>query len=215
MKTKKAIFLGVALLLMVSLMFPVGCAKEAEIPTPTPEPAIPAHFSTYTDDASLFSISYPPEWETALSTMEEAEQAAKELVTSIDSDFPVEKFAIIFIAGLPTDIGYMPNINIGVEPLPWGISTLDGVVEASVKGIKTIVDDYHEFTRLKTTVGGREATILNCEVTYPQVGSFHSMQMYMIIGKNIWVVSCTTTPEAFSEWEDDLHSVVRSLRILR
>lgn len=50
MKTKKAIFLGVMLVLMVSLMLPLGCAKEAETPTPT-------EFKTYSKYG--FSFEYP------------------------------------------------------------------------------------------------------------------------------------------------------------
>jgi len=35
MKTKKVIFLGVTLLLTISLMLPLGCTKETEVSTPT------------------------------------------------------------------------------------------------------------------------------------------------------------------------------------
>ena len=50
--------------LVVALMIAVtGCAQK-EAPA---ELEIPAHFTTYTDEAGLFSISYPPEWEPALS----------------------------------------------------------------------------------------------------------------------------------------------------
>jgi hypothetical protein len=44
--------------LVVALAIAVpGCAeKEAHT-----EPEIPAHFTTYTDEAGLFSISYPPD----------------------------------------------------------------------------------------------------------------------------------------------------------
>ena len=51
---------------------------------------IPPDFTTYTDENDLFTISYPSEWETALSIMGIAEDTAKAIITSIDSDIPIE-----------------------------------------------------------------------------------------------------------------------------
>ena len=50
-----------------------GCAQEEVQKESIVEPEIPAHFSTHTDEMALFSISYPPDWEPALSVMEELE----------------------------------------------------------------------------------------------------------------------------------------------
>lgn len=53
MKTKKVIFLGVLLVLLFSLMLPLGCAKEAETPTLM-------GFKTYSKYG--FSFEYPKEF---------------------------------------------------------------------------------------------------------------------------------------------------------
>ena len=113
-------------------------------------------------------------------------------------------------------MGYAANVNIGVESLPGVMWTHDKVVEAEIRGIKQLVQDYHAFSQVKTTVGGREVTILDWEGTYPQLGRLHSLQMVVLVGKVVWVVTCTpVSPETFSDYEDDFHAVVRSLRILK
>lgn len=188
-----------------------GCAQKEVLV----EPEIPAHFTTYTDEAGLFSISYPPDWEPALSLIEGLEQATKDLIESIESDLPLERASAIFCAGLPTETGYMPNVNIVVESLPGILWTLDNVVEAGIRGIKEIVQEYHEFSRVKTTVGGREATIVDSEGTIPGLPKQHSLQLIMLVGKTAWFVTCTPPTGEFSKWEDDFDAIVRSLRILK
>ncbi|MCJ7744039.1 MAG: hypothetical protein MUO99_05715 [Dehalococcoidales bacterium] len=146
-----------SILVLASLLVVSGCAeKEAQ-----PEPQIPPHYTTFTDEAGLFSISFPPDWEPALSQIPDLEEAVKDVITSIDSGAPVEKVRAIFLAGLPIETGYVPNVSIAVESLPGVIWTHDRAVEAEIRGIKQIVQDYHEFSRLKTTVDGREATIID------------------------------------------------------
>ena len=200
--------------LLVALMTAVpGCAEEK--PPPLAEPAIPAHFTTYTDEANLFSISYPPDWELALSLIEGLEQATKEIIKSIETDVPLERSSAIFFVGVPTEEGYAPNVNIGVESLPGGGWTLDEAVEASIRGIKQVVEEYHEFSRVKTTVGGREAVIIDSEVDFPGLGRLRALQMCVLVGKVAWFVTCTPPAGEFSQWEDDFHDIVRSLRILK
>jgi len=142
----------VVLVLIVAPMIVVlGCAQK-EAP---PESAIPTHFSTYTDETGLFSISYPPDWEPALSHIEDVEGAMNELLTSIKEDIPIERTRLIFFAGLPTEAGYTPQVNILVESLPGIVWTHDNMVEAEIQGLKEIVQDYHEISRVKTAVDGR------------------------------------------------------------
>jgi len=215
---KLLILCSVILLVLLPMALVVGCQGEpapaTPTPTPTPaEPTIPAHFTTYTDEAGLFSISYPPDWEPALSLIEGLEEATKELLESIELDLPLERVSAIFFAGVPTEMGYAPNVNIVVESLPGVMWTHDKVVEAEIEGLKDVVDDYHEFSRIKTTISGREATIVEWEGTYPQLGRGHQLQMFMLVGKVAWIVTCTPPSGEFSKYEDDFHAIVRSLRI--
>ena len=195
----------------------IGAYFKVVEPEPTPEepdePAIPTQFTTYTDEVGLFSISYPPEWEPALEYMEEIEQASKDIIDSITSDIPLEEYILLFIAGLSTD--FDPRVVIGVAPIPVDTWTLDEFVTSSIEGIKSIMSDYHEFSRVKTTIDNRTAVIIELQANVAQLGMYRQMQMYLLVGKTVWIVGCGTSPDKYSEWEDDFDAIVRSLRILK
>ena len=197
-------------ILVVGLLLLGACT-----PTSVSDSVIPAHFNTYTDEAGLFSISYPPEWEPALSLIEDLEQATKDLIESIESGLSLERVSAIFFAGIPTEEGYLPNVNIVVEQLPEGVNTHDEIIEAVIRGVKMIIDDYHEFSRIKTTVSGRTATILDWEGTFPQLGKIRVVQMFLMVGKTGWSITCTPPEGELSKWEEDFNTIVRSLRVLK
>ena len=204
----KRIFLSI---LVVGLLLLGACA-----PTSVSESAIPAHFTTYTDEAGLFSISYPPDWELALSTLEEMENIAKDYGSSLDPDIPLE-LSLLFIAGVPTGLGYYdPSVNIWIQPLPAGINTLDEWVESEIRGLKKYDTEYREFSRVKTIIGGKEAIILDSEGYTPRTGKFRCLQVFILTGKVKWIVTCGTVDlEQFDDFEDDLYAIVRSLRVLK
>jgi len=184
-------------------------------PAPTPsEPEIPANYTTYTDESNVFSISYPADWETALSLIAGLEQSAKEAINSLKTGVSVEKASIIFLAGRRTATGYEPSVNIAIEPVPEGVSTTDQLVEAEVQGVKKSTQDYREFSRVKTTVNGRETAIVDFEGTPTGASTkLHFLQMSMLVNKTAWVVTCVALPDDFSSWENDFNAIVRSLRI--
>ena len=195
-------------LVMVALIAGmVGCTE--------PEPEIPAHYTTYTDELSLFSISYPPEWEPALEHMEEFEQASKDIISSITSDIPLIEASLLFFAGLPTMEGFNPSVNIVVQPVPEGTWTHDELVTAGIEGTKDVYPDYHEFSRVKTTVGNRTATIIEWQGTLPGSDTGRFVQMCLTVSETYWLVTCGAFPDEYSEWEDDFDAIVRSLRILK
>ena len=179
------------------------------------ETIVPAHFTTYTDELVLFSISYPPEWEPVPGVIEEAEQAAKDIVSSITSDSPLEEASLLFIAGLPATTGLNPNVNIGVSPLPVIMWTHDELVTATIEGHKEVFPGYHEFSRVKTTIDNRTATIIDFKATIPESDTYRFVQMISLVGKTVWAVTCTTLRDDYSNWEDDFDAIVRSLRILK
>lgn len=186
-----------------------GCVQKEALP----EPEIPAHYITYTDETGLFSISYPPDWEPAMFLIGDLDKATEELLTSIEEDLPLERARTLFLAGLPTEAGYAPNMSVLVESLPGIIWTHDQVVEAEIQAIKDVVEDYHEFSRVKTTINDREATIVDWEGTVPL--GLRSLQAIILVGKVAWVVTCVPPAGEFSKWESDFHAIVRSLRIFK
>jgi hypothetical protein len=222
----------VAVLLALVLTFggmSLACgAKPATVPPPSPplpaetptslppistEPEISDNYTTYTDEAKYFSISYPSDWEMALSSFADLEEKAKETISNLKSGLPIESANAIFLAGRRTATGYEPNLNIIVEPVPEGVSTYDQMVDVRVEGAKNAVQDYREFSRVKITVDGREATIIDSEGTPEGQGKLHFLQMYMLVDKTTWVITCTALSEDFTNWENDFHTIVRSLRI--
>ena len=180
-----------------------------------PEPSIPAHFTTYTDEQGLFSISFPPEWEPAMELIEEVEQAAKDIISSIDSDLPVETAQFLFLAGLPTMLGWEPNVSIVVGPCSSIICTHDAAVNAEIEGMKATDPDYEEVSRVKATVDGRTATILVSLGSLPGGPTYQYMQMFLTVSRTVWIVTCSQLSDEYSEWEDDFDVIVRSLRILQ
>ena len=187
-----------------------GCAqKEAPV-----ELEIPAHFITYTDEVGLFSISYPPEWELIPETGT-LEQTVKEFMQNLERDLPLERVSLIFVAGVPCGEGHDPNVCIYVELLPGGAGTLDEVVDAAIQESKSFLQDYREFSRVRITVNGKQAIVEDSEAYVPNLGKNRWLTMHILAGRVYWNISCCTTPQKFGGYEDDFHTIVRSLRIFR
>jgi len=113
---------------------PLPTETPSSLPPTSTDLDIPADYTTYTGEAQLFSISYPAEWETALSLMSDIQ---KERIESwLKSGVYMKGVDFIFMAGRRTATGYEPNINIVVQPMPEGISTHDQMVEGAMRGTK-------------------------------------------------------------------------------
>jgi len=165
-----------------------------------PEPAIPIHYTTYADELGRFSISYPPEWEFDLEYLE---------------DISVEIAQVLFMAGLPTIEGYYDaSVCIVVGPCPAIICTHDAMIEAEIAGMKADNPGYRELSRVKTTVDGRTATILVAQDAVSYEPTYSYVQMFLLVGRTEWCVTCASLTDDYSRWEDDFDAIVRSLRIL-
>lgn len=187
------------------------------VSTSTSESAIPAHFTTYTDELGLFSISYPPKWELALSKIEGLTQDVEDYLKGIKSEGSLAGGKVVFFAGVPYETGHNPNVSVVVTPSGEGKWKLEDLVEAVVQqGFMKDAEEYNEFSRTKIVVDGREVIILDCEAKYPLTGELRALIMYLRDNKLMWVVTCgVMPPQDFSDFESDLHAIVRSLRILK
>ncbi len=205
----------IAILLVVLAISVVlfGTCAPAEVS----EPAIPAHFTTYTDETGLFSISYPPDWELAPSKVEVLTQDVEDYLKDIRSEGSLAGGKVVFFAGIPYETGHNPNVSVFVTPSGEGKWKLEDLVEAVVqRGYMEDAEEYHEFSRTKIVVDGREAIILDCEAKYPLLGELHVLQIYVRDNKVVWgVTSGVLSPKDFSDFETDFHAIVRSLRILK
>jgi hypothetical protein len=176
---------------------------------------IPADYTTYTDESNVFSISYPSDWEEDQAYMSMFGQSGKQAATKIKAGIPVEETSTMFSGGKRVATGWEPYLTITVGPLPAWISTLDGIVDESELIQRKNFDDYHKLSRVKTTVDGRAAIILEWQGNETKDEKRHFLQLYTITNKAVWVVDFITAPEGFVEWHDDCYAVLSSLRILK
>ena len=187
-KVKLPKLLVIVSLCIISLSLAMGCSKSLSTTktttTTTQTFQIPSNYTTYTDEIGLFSISYPPDWESALSSIPDAVKAIQDIVKAENSNIKLENAKAIFFAGKQTSPNiYAPNVNVVVEPSQ-GL-TLDQYIESAVKLAKNLVPDYHEVSRITTTVDGRKAIIIEVDGTFPQLGKLHCLQQYILVGNNV------------------------------
>ena len=192
----------------------------APAPAPAPEPAIPSHYTTYTNEANIFSISYPPDWEVNLSLIEDVnfQEYMKQSLQSGTPEIVVEAMSsmMLFLAGIPTGKGgYSPNVNVGVVPLFGEESNLDDLIDEKIRASKELYTEYTVLLRIRTTVDRTEAVITESETYLTARGRGRHLTMHMLKYNVIWVVTCTSSPTEFTNYEDDFYHVVRSLRILK
>lgn len=214
--------IGAVLVSLLAVMLVLGaCATPATTPTPTPtpeveqtsEPAIPAHFTTYTHEG-LFSISYPSDWQPATSIMEELLEETKKEMEARDPTISLENIGILFFGGKETSEGYYPTINIGTDLRSPGYWTLDEVDEVCSRYDKENTPGYKELSLTKVIVDGREASILDSEDNEPGYGRWRYIQLTTVKGDFVWLVTCSSEYQDFDDYEETFHSIVRSLRIL-
>ena len=200
-----------------------GSPPEEVAPAPTPppapepekpsEPAIPAHFTTYTHEG-LFSISYPSDWQPATSIMEELWEETR---AELEVQYPgvsLENIGMLFFGGKETWEGYYPTVSIVTDLRAPGYWTLDEVDEANSRADKEYTPGYKELSLYKTIVDEKDASILDCEDNSPGYGRWRYIQLTTVKGDFAWCVSCGCEYEDFDDYEDTFNSIVRSLRIL-
>ena len=204
----------ITLLISLPIAIVAGCAAPTPSPTSAvvPEQPVPAHFITYTEE-NVFSISYPPDWETAMSSIPGLKESTEEFLKDVEFDVPLEDYSMIFFGGCPFGEEYIPNVNIVVGPAVG--STLAEEFEAQMRGVKPNVENYQQYGQIKAVVGGREVIICDHEFTVPGMGRTHCVQMLILEDGFSWTVTCGTPPEHFSDNQEIINQVVRSFRILK
>jgi hypothetical protein len=204
------------LLVSIILLAACGLPSAETITEPVDETSIPVHFITYTDEAGLFSISYPPDWELGLSEIKGITQDLNDYWKGVKPELTVQESTVVFFVGVTYKTGYNPNVSIHFIPSDGGTWKLEDLVEVAVQqGLMKDTQGYQEFSRDKSIVDGKEAIFLEYEVKYPLLGEWHALDMYIKDGRMlIKVASGVMPPKDFSDFETDLYNIVRSLRIL-
>jgi hypothetical protein len=196
----------------------VGCEEGKEgttTPKPVSEPTILAGFSTYTSEG-LFSISYPSDWAAATSIMGELWEAIEEEMESEIPDISMEDAGMVFLAGKPQDGAYYPSVNIVVISRTRGYSRLDEVAAAEDELERMYpTPGYELLSRTRTTIGGTEAIVDDSIDNEPGYGKWRYLQVLLVEGKFVWVVTCAAEFDDFRYYEDDFYDTVRSFRVLQ
>ena len=220
--------IGIAMVVViVATLLTVTCTSSQTAPTftPLPTPTAPSGFLTFTDEVIGFQISYPPSWEPIDSELV-ASTWERNVDTLSQEGWDLSDASLIFAAGLPTNEGgYLPSINIGVEPLPSGMSA-DDYIKESIAGTKK--DRSAGFTFVAQSdiqIGNLAATLIQFEVPAQDHGGpsgwrYTMIQLFVPQDRVGWVVTCALL-SADIFWipsSDDLidtcESSVRSLKIL-
>lgn len=205
-------------LLSLSVILLGACATPTVTPVPAsipaPEPTISSNYTTYTDEANIFSISYPSDWEHInvrefLKTL--GSETSSKSIEAISS-------STLFMSGVPTGKGYSsPFVQVLRQPYSGKGLKLDDLVEAVIKDAKDSFQDFKVLLRTGTTIDGREGVIIEVETEtyYPGMERANQLQMFTLNENNIWVVTFTSKLEEFTKYKDDFYHIVGSLRIIK
>jgi len=149
--------------------------------------------------------------------MEEVFEDVKEWAETAEPEAAgtIEDVRIVFLAGIPSEEGYYPNVTVIVYPKPILALTLDALVQAETLWGKENLQQYHEYSQVKTTVDGREAITIDMKNYEPGMGTWRCFQLYTIKDNLVWVVTTSCFLEDFGYYKDTFDQIIRSLRILR
>jgi hypothetical protein len=179
---------------------------------------IPGDFATYTYE-DLFSISYPNNWEPALSIIDSIKQEVDTYLKSIgDKGFSDEQ--LIFMAGVPLGGGYYnPNINITIKQSgiqKTNLKLLNDIAESTKKLYEETTEEYNLISQTIETIDGKQALLLENRARLPnQPFSSHFLQTFLFGGGFAWIITCSVVPPlSFNTYKDDIYTVARSLKIL-
>ncbi len=187
MKAKKAIFLGVMLLLVASFMLPVGCAKEA---TPTPESApstTPATPTPESAPSTTPATTTPPIeslnidsslWDTELSYSVKYPTGWKVEGASSDDN-------VLFMNEDDIKDNYMPS-SLGISAVPdLDARDMEGTVSAFHQSLSDIYNDYFIIGTSETQIND------NTAITWTWTGNIDPAALLSPEEKQLAVVTGT------------------------
>jgi PsbP-like protein len=218
------IFYIVATLVFTSCSFSTSystnkTADTASSPTtnqsPTQTFVVPNTYTTYQDENNFFSISYPEQWEPDPNLANVNAQMTQD-ISNLKQDLSIANTDILFIAGLRTSTGYLPNINVLVESAPAGIVNDDLAADAAEQGMKGLYG-YQMVSMTKTTIDGKDAVIIEskCYASSTTNILYHDLTLVQLSGNNIWDVTCTAHDDTYSQLSNDFNNVIRSFKLTK
>ena len=210
---------GIIIILAIIFLIPISCIES--VPKleyePNPDTTIPTDFVTYTNEG-VFSVSYPAGWKEDFEIIEQSETLVEEWLSDDFEDQQLDEVAILFMAGNPVEGGLLPNVVVVMEPIPENIATIDELIESQVKGLRQVANDYDEQSRVKTTIDGRDAGIVEYMADFFGNDMIsHNLVMATIVDDISWSITCTSFvgQGEFRDYEKEFYSILRSFRLLQ
>jgi len=204
--------------LLVGFSLFAACTNAPVMEPQAVAPSLPSHFTTYTADSGVFSISYPSDWEVPMDLIAEMKEATVDLFQpDITPELAeaVRKANMVFVAGAKTESGYNPNVNVTVQVTEHTSGSLDKLIDISEQEFRQSVRDFQEVSRTKAIVDGHDALIVEFQYAVPAASSLcHSLLMTVRAKRSMWFVTCTVLPPLeFGDVADDFSAVLQSLRL--
>jgi hypothetical protein len=168
----------------------LACGGDEEaLPTSTPISGL----ITYTDEVNGFSFSYPDDWQIA----------SDELTEDI---IDVMVLAPVACGDIPT------NLNVASEGLPYPMSVQTYYYEYNEWKLHAY-PEYSLISSDELTVAG-EVAIRNV-FTWSLSGQIpKQMQVYVVQDEKAWVMTFTTAPACWSQYEAVFDTIAASFQLL-
>ena len=186
----KATRIVIVLLLGIMLLVGLACGNGGE-PEQTPTYTPLSGFITHTDEVNGFSFSYPDDWHLA----------SDELAAGTD---------VVFLAPVAcSDV--TTNFNVVSEGLPYTMS-----VQSYFENGKIYLQAFAEYTPIsddELTVAGK-ASIKHIYTWLLAGQTLKQMQVYLVQDETAWVLTFTTAPVCWSQYEATFDTITDSFQLL-
>ena len=191
---KKLSVIIVLLLVMTLTSGIIGCGGGGETATTsTPKPtASPVEgYLVYEDEMNGFSISYPEDWEIA----------------------PEELFPDTMVAFWAPEAcsDFITNFNLITEELPSQMS-VETYFEAGKRHLRTL-EGYTPISEKSLTVNGVAAIKHFC-TWEPEGETVQLMQVCLVDNTTAWILSFTTVPACWDQYETTFDDMAETFQVL-
>ncbi|MFC2007642.1 hypothetical protein ACFLVB_03490 [Chloroflexota bacterium] len=183
---------------------------SSDLPTVPEIVDIPASYSSYVNEG-FFSISYPPDWSPQMSIVSKLEEKTKQDLKDMVMDSVVDDYQLVFVGCKYVGDDVLAAVTISVEPkIVVPFATIIEINHArSVEGMK----NYTEYSRVKTTIDGKDAIIQTYAVEDSDSYYAGYTNAYISGNKFFWTVSCTCDGGELGSNLDTFEKIVTSLRV--
>jgi hypothetical protein len=191
---KKLSVLIVPLLLLTLTLGTIGCGGGGEpATTPTPKPAASSveGYLTYEDEMDGFSISHPEDWEIAPEQL-----------------FPD---AIVAFWALEACSEFVTNFNLINEELPSPIS-VETYFEAGKRHLRNL-EGYTPISEKALTINSVPAIKQVC-TWEPEGETIQLMQVCLVDDTTAWILSFTTVPACWDQYETTFDAMAETFQVL-